>query len=416
MVDVTPIIVLVLLAVLVVLGARRLRIPYTIALVILGFGIGVFGSETGFEPLRSSTEALLAPGLFFNLLLPPIIFEAALHVNFRMLLRRSALILFLAFLGVVFITFFTGVLVATLVAVPIAVALLLAAILSPTDPIAIVDLFRRLHVPEGLATVVESESLLNDAVGVTLFVVMLQVVTTGTSNPLYAASQFAVLTAGGVAVGLVLAGFVYLLHRRLHDPTVETALSLVTAYGSFLLAGAIGASGIIACTISGIAVGTWIAPRAMDPEVRHVLNEFWSVVVYVATSVIFIAMGLLFETTDLVDSAGLIALVAVVMTLGRIGFVYLHRPLTAREGDRLPDSWYNVIAISGIRGAIPVALALSLLAQPPAGISSGTLNTIVATVFGVALVSIVAGNIVADWYVKRTFRSAPAPWPEPPER
>ena len=409
MVDITPFIVLVLIAVIVVIGARWARLPYTVALVVLGFGIGLFGAETGFAPLHGSAQALLAPGLFFNLLLPPIIFQAALHVNLRLLLRRAGLILFLAFVGVVFITLFTGVLVAYLTALPLAAALLLAAILSPTDPIAIVDLFRHLRVPDGLATIVESESLLNDAVGVVLFTVLVAMLAGGTTSPFAAAGQFTVLMAGGVLVGLLVAGSVYLLHRRLHDPAVETALSLVAAYGAFLLAQGIGASGIIACTIAGIAVGTWVAPRAMDAEVRHALNEFWSVTVYVSNSVIFLAMGLLFATEHLLDYVGLIAVVTVVLTLGRAAFGYLHRPLSRPHRGRLPDRWYNVIGISGIRGAIPVVLALSLLAAPP-NIVPATLQTIVATVFGVAFVSIIAGNLVADWYVKRAFREGPSEW------
>jgi Na+:H+ antiporter len=402
MVDITPLLALLVLAVVVVIVARRLRVPYTIALVVLGFAIGLVGTETGFAPLTESVQSLLAPGLFFNLLLPPIIFEAALHVNYRLLRRRAGLILFLVFVGVIFTTLFTGVLVAYLTVLPLTAALLLAAILSPTDPIAIVDLFRRLRVPQELATIVESESLLNDAIGVILFVVLLQVLTTGSASPVAAASQFGLLTLGGVAVGLLVAGLVYVLHRELHDPAVEAAVSVVAAYGSFLLAEAIGASGIIACAFAGIAVGTWVAPRAMDPEVRHTLSDFWSVVVYIANSVIFLAMGLVFALTQLVNYVWLIVVVTVVMTFGRVVFVYVHRPLARYGPNRIPDRWYNVIAISGIRGAIPVVLALSLLATPT-GLPSTTVNEIIASTLGVAFFSIVAGNIFADWYVKRAF-------------
>lgn len=409
MVDLTPFIVLVLIAVLVVIGARRLRIPYTIALVFLGFGIGILGAFTGFDPFGPSVRTLFTPNLFFDLLLPPIVFEAALNVRYQLLARQAGLILFLAFLGVLFITFFTGALVAYLTALPITAALLLAAILSPTDPIAIVDLFRHLKVPEGLATIVEGESLLNDAVGVILFVVLLGLIATGASSPVAAAAQFGWLTAGGVAVGLAVAGSVYLLHRHLHDRAVETALSVVAAYGAFLLAESLGASGIIACTIAGIAVGTWVAPRAMEPEVQETVRAFWSVVVYVATSVIFLSMGLLFSGVHLLDYVGLILVVTVVMTLGRAVFVYLHHPLASSGRARLPTTWYNVITISGIRGAIPVVLALSLYSSP-SGLAAPTLQTIVATVFGVAFVSIVAGNLIAEWYVQRVFRPAVRPW------
>lgn len=407
MISVTPFLVLLTIAVVVVIGARRLHVPYTIALVILGFVIGILGTEFAIAPITDSARSLLAPDLFFNLLLPPIIFEAALHVNYRFLRQRAGLILALAFLGVLFTTIFTGVLVAYLTSLSIVAALLLAAILSPTDPIAIVDLFRRIRVPEELATIVESESLLNDAVGVILFLVVFQVVAGGSFSPVGAVAQFGLLTLGGIAIGLLVAGLVYLLHRQLHDPAVETALSVVAAYGSFLLAQAVGASGIIACTFAGIAVGTVVAPRAMDYEVRHSLFDFWAVVVYIANSILFLSIGLLVQWRQLLDNIGLILLVVVVMTVGRVAFVYAHRPISTPGRTRLPDTWYNVIAMSGIRGAIPIVLALSLLATP-GGLASGTVNAIVASVLGVALISIIAGNIAAQWYVHREFGAPPA--------
>ena len=406
MISITPFLVLLTIAVLVVIGARRLHVPYTIALVVLGFVIGILGSELSIAPITSSARSLLAPDLFFNLLLPPIIFEAALHVNYRFLRQRAGLILALAFLGVLFTTFFTGILVAYLTGLSLVAALLLAAILSPTDPIAIVDLFRRIRVPEELATIVESESLLNDAVGVILFVVVFQVAAGGSFSPFAAIAQFGLLTLGGVAIGLLVSGLVYLLHRELHDPAVETALSVVAAYGSFLLADAIGASGIIACAFAGIAVGTFVAPRAMEPEVRHSLFDFWAVVVYISNSFLFLSMGLLFALGRLLDYVGLILLVVIVMTVGRVAFVYAHRPISSPGRTRLPDTWYNVIAMSGIRGAIPIVLALSVLANP-AGLSSGAVDAIVACVLGVALFSIIAGNVAADWYVRREFGTPP---------
>lgn len=413
MTDITPLLVLLLVTVIVVIVARRLRVAYTVALVVLGFVFGLLEGSTGFTPLAASVRWLLTPGLFFELLLPPIIFEAALHIDFRRLRSRAGVVLFLVFAGVILTTLITGVVVAYLTLLPLTAALLLAAILSPTDPIAIVDLFRRLRVPADLATIVESESLLNDAIGVILFVVLLQIITTGGASPLGAVAQFGVLTLGGILIGLFVAAIIYVLHRELSDPAVETALSVVAAYGSFLLAQSLGASGIIACAISGMAVGTWVGPRAMNLEVRHALNVFWRVVVYIATSLIFLSMGLLFGLSRLLGYAGLIVVVSVVMTLGRVAIVYAHRPLTAPGRSRLPDAWYNVISISGIRGAIPVVLAISLLSTPT-GLAAGTLNTIVACVFGVAFVSIIAGNLVADWYVTRRFGPDRAPAAPPP--
>jgi monovalent cation:H+ antiporter, CPA1 family len=416
MIQLTPVLLLLVISILIVIVARRLHVPYTIALVILGFGLGTVAVETGYIPLTSSVSDLLAPGLFFDLLLPPIIFEAALNVNFRLLRRRAGLILFLAFVGVVFTTLFTGALLAYLTVLPLIAALLLAAILSPTDPIAIVDLFRRLRVPEELATIVESESLLNDATGIILFVVLLQVAKTGVVNVAGTSEQFALLVLGGTAIGLLVAGLVYLLHRQLNDPMVETAITVVAAYGSFLLANAIGASGIISCAIAGIAVGTWVAPRAIQGPARQSIAVFWAVIVYIANSLIFLAMGVVLALRDLADYVALILGVYAILSVGRALFVYVHAPVASRMKDtsaRLPNSWYNVIAISGIRGAIPVVLALELLTTPT-GLSPATVQAVVATALGVSLVSIVAGNITADWYIVRTFPPAPEPTVPPP--
>ncbi len=406
-VAITPLLVLLILAVVVVIAARRIRLPYTVALIALGFAIGLFGSAVGFTPLSSSVQSLLAPNLFFDLILPPIIFEAALHVNFRLLRRRAGLVLFLVFVGVIFTTLFTGIVVAALTSFSLVVALLLAAILSPTDPVAVVDLFRRVHVPDELSTIVESESLLNDAVGVVLFLVLLGLVRTGTADPLSAAAQFGYMTLGGVAVGLLVAGAVYVLHRQLSDPTVETAVSVVAAYGSFLAANALGTSGIVACAISGIAVGTFVVPRAMNAQSRDAMHVFWSVIVYIANSLVFLSMGLLFALSQLRNYLGLIVVVAAVMWLGRILFVYIHRPLSVPGRSRLPDTWYNVIAISGVRGVIPVVLALSLLSDPPP-LPPGTLDAVVASVIGVAFVTMVVGNLAAEWYVVHSFGGAPS--------
>ncbi len=225
--------------------------------------------------------SIFSPTLFFDVLLPPIVFEAAVHVNFHLMRARAGVILFLIFVALIFTTLFAGLAIAYLLAFPLAGALLLASILSPTDPVAVVDLFKRMRVPRELATIVESESLLNDAVGFILFTVILGILETGRTDPFSALGEFLWLTGAGAAIGLAVAAGVHLLHRELHDPPVETALTVVAAFGSYLLATGLGASGIVATAIAGIAVGTYVAPRAMDPEVRHSVVIFWGVITYI---------------------------------------------------------------------------------------------------------------------------------------
>src|SRR5690348_214177 len=187
-------------AVLVVIAAARLRLPYTIGLVLLGLGIGIVAPRAGFAGLTASGSAFFSPTLFFDILLPPIVFEAALQVNVPLLRRRVGLVLYLVVVGVVFTTVFTGLVVGYLAGLPLLAALLLAAILSPTDPVSVIDLFRRWKVPDELSTVIESESLLNDAVGVMIFVVLLGVASSGAFDANAVSLQFVWLTTGGIGI------------------------------------------------------------------------------------------------------------------------------------------------------------------------------------------------------------------------
>lgn len=406
-----PLLILLLIAIGVVVVSSRLRFPYTAALLLLGVTIGFLAQEVSLLGIAKQGGFLFSPEMFFYLLLPPIIFDAGLHIDFRTLRRRAPFVLFLVFVGVLFTTALTGLVVAWVAGVPILVALLLAAILSPTDPIAVVDLLRRHRVPRELSAIVEGESLLNDAVGIVTFVVLLDILESGTFHWVGSVLLFGWQVTGGVGVGLLVAGGVYLLHRRLNDPAVETAVTIVAAYGSYLLASDLNASGIIATAIAGIAVGTYVAPRAITPEVRASLNTFWKVVVYVDNSIIFLAMGILVAPSDIVSHLGLVVLIVAILYAGRAAFVYVHRPLsraTARPGATLPTPWYNVLVLSGIRGAIPVVLALSLL-RSTTPLASATLDTIVGVVIGVAAISVVAGNLLASNYITRRFPAVEGP-------
>ena len=316
MTDLFPLLALLLIGIGLVVVAERLRFPYPVALVLLGFGLGIFLEAFALDGLKDAASSLFTPRFFFDVLLPPIIFEAAIHVDFRLLRARLGLILLLVFGGVLFTTIFTGLLVGYLTALPLTAALLLAATLSPTDPIAVVEMFRRLKVPAELSTIVESESLFNDAVGVILFILVLGVAQSGTVSFGAATLQFVWLVVGGILIGGLAAGGVYLLHRRLNDASVETALTVVVAYGAFLLATDLGTSGITATAIAGIALGTWIAPRAIEPEVREAIASFWRVLVFIVNALVFLSLGLLFTLTNLETYLPLILLVTALLFTG----------------------------------------------------------------------------------------------------
>jgi CPA1 family monovalent cation:H+ antiporter len=392
----------------------RTRVPYTLGLVLLGLGMGALATVVPYGGLAPSARALLSPTLFFDLLLPPIVFEAAIHVELGFLRARIALVLFLVLVGVVFTTLFTGYVVGALTALPLVAAVLLAAILSPTDPVAVVALFRRLRVPPELATLVESESLLNDAVGVIVVVVLLGTLTGGPVAPAAIALRFLWLVVGGIAVGLAAAALVQLAHRYLLHTPALVALSVAAAYGSFLGAALIGASGILAAVLAGLAVGHWVVPKRPVSELRSTLTSFWSAVVFLDNAVIFLALGLLFGLANLLPVLPLILLVFAVLMAGRALFAYAHRPLARRlegPGAVLPDAWYRLLTVAGVRGALPVVLVLSF-ATTTTRLSSGTTSTIETTVLGVVLLSLVVNNLATELLALRTFPEAPPVLPE----
>ncbi|MCI4366509.1 MAG: cation:proton antiporter [Thermoplasmata archaeon] len=400
-------------ALLVAYAAHRARIPVTLGLVLFGVSVGLLTEHGDLGGINDGVRSLLSPTVFFELLLPPIVFEAALHIDARRLRARAPLVLFLVFVGVIFTTVFTGYLLGLVAAVPLAAALLIAAILSPTDPVAVVDLSRRLDVPAELSTIVESESILNDAIGIILFLVLLGWVTGAAVTPAAIVLRFAWLILGGVAVGGATAVGVHVLLRPLKDPIAGTAISLVAAYGSFLVATGIGASGIIATAIAGLAVGTWVLPHLQGRDGPGTMVSFWTVVVYGVNAVIFLAMGLLFGASTLVDDLPLIALVFLLITLGRAIFVYAHRPLARSsigDGAVLPGTWYDLLALAGVRGAIPVVLALSL-ETTVTDLAPSTVRTVVATVLGVVLVSLLVNNLASEWYVNHHFAPRTADGP-----
>jgi len=409
LVSFNDVIVLLVVAMAIAIVSYRLRMPYSIGLVLFGVLVGAVSLQVPSLAAVAGQTGFFSSDTFFGIFLPPLIYEAALHVNYALLRSRLWLILAFAFLGVVVSTIVTGILVSAFTAIPLVFALLVGAILSPTDPVAVVDLFKRAHVPAQLSTIIESESLLNDAVGIVAFATILEVVRQGSFSIVGTLGSFSILVAGGLAMGLVFAALAYFPHKYVDDPNIETVFSLVMAYGSFHAAEAIGGSGIISVVVTGVVMGTWVIPRTMSKQVQDTLFSFWSVVAYIANSVIFLSMGLLVNLLDVLRNLPVILLVFAVVTLARASFIYFHLPLSGLSRvSRLPLTWYNTLTLAGVRGAIPIVLALTLsttvLPIPPS-----IQTTVISVVIGVAILSATIQSAVAGWYVKRTFKASDSP-------
>ncbi|UCH60134.1 MAG: cation:proton antiporter, partial [Anaerolineales bacterium] len=341
------IIAMLFVAVLVGIVAHRLRVPYTIGLVLIGLVLA----------LRSPIDVEISPNLILALLVPPLIFEAAFHLNFNDLRYNLVPILALAVPGVILTTFIVGGIVAWGTGLVLPVALVFGALVSATDPVSVVSLFRAMGVPKRLQVLLEGESLLNDGTAIVLFDLVVTVAVAGTAdfNLLISLTDFVRVAGGGLVVGVLLGTAVSQLISRIDDYLIETTLTSVLAYGAYLIAEILGVSGVLAVVAAGLVNGN-IGPRGMSPTTRIVVFNFWEYAAFLANSFIFLLIGLQIELTVLFENWQLILWAILAILVARaIGVYGLSR--IERE---IPTKWQHILYWGGLRGAISLALALSL--------------------------------------------------------
>lgn len=304
---------LVLLASITAAAARRLHVPYTVALVL----VGVLVSATGLlHELRPSGETILL------LFLPPLLFEAALHFDLTALGRALPEILTLAIPGVVVSAILIGTVVNRLTPLSIWPALLFGAFISATDPVSVVAAFRQLGAPTHLAAIVEGESVLNDGTAVALAAVLVTAAQKGHLDVgatigtfLYSMAIAAII---GSAAGLALSFGTKLLD----DDLVETTLSTVLAYGSYLVADDMGASGIIAVVCAGLVFGCVGRRFGLSEESRMHLDSVWRYMGFLANAVLFVLIGLEMRISVLWTEIRWALLAVAVVLVVRVLMVY----------------------------------------------------------------------------------------------
>ena len=345
----TLIIELLLIASLVAIVVRRLHIPYTVALVVVGL-ILTTQSPVKFE---------LTPGLILALFVPPLVFEAAFHLNFNELKHNLTSILVLAIPGVLITTFIVGGILSLTTSLNLVTALVFGSLIAATDPVAVVALFRLLGVPKRLAVLVEGESLLNDGTALVLFNIMLAVALTGTFSFVQSLADFIRVSIGGVAVGLLLGWVISRLIARIDDYLIEITLTTVLAYGSYLVAEQLHLSGVLAVVAAGLVTGS-LGPRGMSPTTRVVLFNFWEYVTFLVNSLVFLLIGLEVDIFALMANWQTILWAIFAVLVARVIVVYGLNFITSRFTDPLSLRWQHVQAWGGLRGALSLALALSL--------------------------------------------------------
>jgi len=348
----TLIIELLLIASLVAIVVRRLQVPYTVALVIVGLLLTA----------QSNLSLNLTPELILALFVPPLVFEAAFHLNINELRRNIGIILTLAVPGVILTMLIVGGIVSFGAGLALPIALTFGALIAATDPVAVVSLFRLLGVPKRLALLVESESLLNDGTALVLFNLMLAIVATGQFHLVASVFDFIRISLGGVVVGVVLGWLISRLIARVDDYLIETTLTTVMEFGSYLIAEQLHFSGVLAVVAAGLINGN-LGPQGMSPTTRIVLFNFWEYVAFLTNSLVFLAIGLEVDLPALAANWAPIAWAIAGVFLARVIVVYGLNLLTSRLIEPVSLRWQHVMAWGGLRGALSLALALSLPAS-----------------------------------------------------
>ncbi len=365
----TLIIELLLIVSLVAIVVRRLRVPYTVALVFVGLLLTA----------QSQLNIELTSELILALFVPPLVFEAAFHLNLNELRHNLGTILLLAVPGVILTMLIVGGILSIGAGIALPVALTFGALIAATDPVAVVSLFRLLGVPKRLAILVEGESLLNDGTALVLFNLMLVTIATGQFNLAVSALDFVRISAGGIVVGLVLGWAISRLIARIDDYLIETTLTTVLAFGSYLIAEQLHFSGVLAVVAAGLINGN-LGPQGMSPTTRIVLFNFWEYVAFLANSLVFLLIGLKVDILALLTAWQSIVWAIGAVILARVIVVYGLNLLTRRMAEPVSLRWQHVLTWGGLRGALSLALALSLPA------SFGSDRTLLLTMaFGVVL-------------------------------
>ena len=376
---------LLLVVIAVAVAVRRLNVPYTVALVLVGLML----------TLQNSITASLTPALILTLFVPPLVFEAALNIHLDELRRSLPEILVLAVPGVIVTTLIVGGLLSLTTPLGLPAAMLFGALISATDPVAVVAMFRSLGVSKRLAVIVESESLLNDGTAIVVFNLALAAALTGRFDLLHSLGDFLFVSVGGSVTGLALGWGIASLIARIDDYLIETTLTTPLAFGAYLLAERLGFSGVLAVVTAGLVCGN-LGPKGMSPTTRIVINNFWEYVAFLANSLIFLLIGLQINLPALLTAWQPVAWAILAVLAARALVVYGFGALMRRFGSNVPLDWLHVLNWGGLRGAIALALALSL----PEALGPGR-DLLKLMAFGVVLFTLLAQSTTIRPLLKR---------------
>lgn len=374
------ILILFVIASIVAVAARRLDLPYTIALMAVGLGLG---------SLHLLNPPHLTQELLYAIFLPPLIFEAAIHLKASDMAKDILPISVLVIPGVVLST-----LVTAAVMIPVSIhftqidtitwplGILFGAAVAATDPVAVVALFKKLGVPRRLRILLESESLLNDGTSIVVFILALHFLQGELGTVRETLIDFCKIVGLGLLVGSVVGVLTSVVTRRLDDAMVTITLSTVAAYGSFLIADRLGVSGVMSTVAAGLITGNRGFSQTLFPSIRIATETFWEYIAFAMNSLIFLLMGFAINLQMLWELWPIVLIAYFSVLVARFSVVNFTWILFYPTRFRFPYRWSLILSWGGLRGALSMVLALSI---PD---SLGFKEVIVTLVFGVVLISV----------------------------
>ena len=401
-------ILLLIVTLIVALLSRRLRVPYTLLLVIVGFVVGI---------LPFIPNEHIDPNLILYVFIPALLFEGAWNAEIDRLEAGWLPIVLLAIPGMVLSLLVVAIVLHFGIGLSWLLALLVGAIVVPTDPVAVIALFQQLGVPDRLKTLVEGESIFNDGTGGAAYELILAVLlpTLGlaevSGNPSFLntpilgiAGEVLWLIFGGLLLGIGVGWLVSHLLRRIDDRLIVITVTVAVAYGMYLLGTALHTSGLLAVVGAGLVMGSYGRKNAMSPRTIEAADDVWEFINYLANSLLFLLLGFELALTNIVQSFPGIFFGLLGAIIGRVLMIYVFMPLqdvlarwwalqTPEWHSRLPrprpvpSAWRPVMVLSGLRGALSLALVLSL----PTALEQRNLLTDI--VYGVILVTLLGQGL-----------------------
>jgi CPA1 family monovalent cation:H+ antiporter len=383
----------------------RTAVPASVGLVLVGLAVSIVGPGAGL-PIR--------PELLLAIVLPGLVFEAAFRTDLATLRPSAASVFVLAIPGVVVVAAIVAVVLVVTTELTLTEGFLVGAMVAATDPAAVLSTFRHVRVPARLATMVEMESLVNDGTGIVLFALALELID-GSASLGGSILSFVVRVVGGAIVGAAVGWLAARIVRRLDDPLEELTLTVVLAYGTYLAAESLGLSGVIATLVAAGAFGA-LARDGLTERAIAAIDVVWEFAAFLLTAGVFLLVGLSIAPNALVAAAGAIGWGIAAILVARAAVVYAvigggsailsrianRRGRPIRGAASVPGAWLHVLFWSGLRGAVSVALALSV----PEDVANRAL--IQGVTFGIVLFTLIVQGTTIGWVVRRTGVSTAA--------